>query len=165
MTGGTDDTTPIASILSRLPDVLTSSGSGNRGIEHFTELVSGMTADTLEDDEAATIAYGLEHGATTLIDERKANRICAERFAALTIGCTVDLLAHDAIEAALGQIGLANAVFNALYHGRMRVRPRHVDWVVNLIGPERAAQCASLPRSVRSVEAAPTSLPEHVKVN
>ena len=101
----------------------------------------------------ATIAYALEHNAMALIDERKANRLCSERFNALHTGCTVDVLMHAAIETALGRIGLAEAVFNALYYGRMRVPAgRHVDWVVNLIGPERAGQCASLPRSVRRVE-------------
>ena len=122
---------------------------GNPAIDHFTALVSGPAAETLDDGEAATIAYALEHGATALIDERKANRICAERFGALATGCTVDLLAHALIEAALGRSGLADAVFNALYYGRMRMPAHHVDWVVNLIGADRTRQCASLPRSVR----------------
>lgn len=124
----------------------------NPALEHFTALVSGPAAETLDDGEAATIAFALEHGATALIDERKANRICAERFSTLTTGCTVDLLAHDAVEAAIGHDRLADAVFNALYHSRMRVLAQHVDWVVNLIGPGRAAQCASLPKSVRFAE-------------
>ena len=126
---------------------------GNAGIGCFTTLVSGPAAQTLDDGEAATIAYALEYSATALIDERKANRICAERFSALTTGCTVDLLAHDGIEATLGRDGTADAVFNALYHGRMRVLPRHIAWVVNLIGPERAIQCVSLPKAIRSTGA------------
>ena len=121
----------------------------NPGIEYFTSLVSGSAAETLDDGEAATIAYALEHGATALIDERKANRICAERYSALATGCTIDVLAHNGVEAALGHSRLADGVFNALYHGRMRVLAQHVNSVVNLIGPERAAQCVSLPRSVR----------------
>ena len=84
------------------------------------------------------------------IDERKANRICAHRFADLVTGSTVDLLAQDDVQAALGRDRLASAVFNALYYGRMRVLPHHLDWAVNLIGPERAKQCESLPRSARS---------------
>lgn len=122
---------------------------GNPATEYFTLLVSGSAAETLDDGEAATIAYALEHGATALIDERKAKRICAERYGALANGCTIDVLAHNEVEAALGHIRLADGVFNALYHGRMRVLAQHVNWVVNLIGPERAAQCVSLPRSVR----------------
>ena len=122
---------------------------GKPGVEHFMSLVSGPTAETLDDGEAATIAYALEHGATALIDERKANRICAERYDVLAIGCTIDVLAHCGVKAALGYTRLADGVFNALYHGRMRVLSQHVNWVVNLIGPERAAQCVSLPRSVR----------------
>lgn len=122
---------------------------GNPGIENFTSLVSGSAAETLDDGEAATIAYALEHGAIALIDERKANRICAERFRALATGCTMDVLAHNAVEAALGHSSLIDGVFNALSHGRMRVPVQHVNWVVNLIGPERAAQCVSLPKAVR----------------
>lgn len=124
----------------------------NHGFQHFTALVSGPAAQTLDDGEAATIAYALEHDAMALIDERKANRLCSERFNALHLGCTVDVLKHAAIEATLGRIGLTEAVFNALYNGRMRVPACHVGWVVNLIGSERAEQCASLPRSVRRVE-------------
>lgn len=123
---------------------------GNAAAKHFIELVSGPAAETLDDGEAATIAYALEHGAIALIDERKANRICAERFAALSTGCTIDLLAHDVIEAALGRERLADAVFNALYHGRMHVLEHQMDWVVGLIGSERAAKCVSLPASART---------------
>lgn len=123
---------------------------GDLGMDRFTALVAGPAAETLDDGEAATIAYALEHGGAALIDERKATRICAERFDTLAVGCTVDILVHDDVGAALGQEQLAGAVFNALYHGRMDVPSRYVDWVVDLIGPERAAQCVSLPRSARS---------------
>ena len=122
---------------------------GNDGIRHFVGLVSGPAADTLDDGEAATIAYALEHSATALIDERKANNICAERFGALSTGCTIDLLAHSEIETALGRVGIAEAVFNALYYGRMRVPPGHVGWVANLVGQDRMKKCVSLPRSIR----------------
>ncbi len=125
---------------------------GERGMERFYDLVSGAAAQTLDDGEAATIAHALETEppAIPLIDERKANRICAERFAALVTGSTVDLLAQGDVRTALGPERLAEAVFNALRHGRMRVLPRHLEWVVDLMGPERARQCKSLPRSVRS---------------
>ena len=125
---------------------------GDTGARHFFNLVSGPAAQTLDDGEAATIALALETEppAIPLIDERKANRICAQRFADLVTGSTVDLLAQDDVQSALGRDRLASAVFNALYFGRMRVLPHHLDWVVSLIGPDRANQCESLPRSVRS---------------
>jgi hypothetical protein len=31
----------------------------------------------------------------------------------------------------------------------MRVLPQHLKWVIEIIGPGRAAACASLPKSVR----------------
>ena len=123
---------------------------GDAGTRHFISLVSGPASQTLDDGEAATIAHALEYDATALIDERKAIRICAERFGALSTGCTVDIFAQDDVRRILTRDTLADAVFNALYQGRMRVPAPYVEWVVNLIGKERAAQCRSLPASARA---------------
>ena len=123
---------------------------GDAGTRHFISLVSGPANQTLDDGEAATIAYALEHDAIALIDERKAIRICTERFGALSTGCTVDIFTQDDVQRILTRDTLADAVFNALYQGRMRVPAHYVEWVVNLIGKERAAQCRSLPASVRA---------------
>lgn len=124
---------------------------GGTGMQHFAGLVSGPVAQTLDDGEAATIAFALElkPHAIPLMDERKANRICAARFAGLVTGSTVDVLAQEDVQATLGCARLADAAFNALHDGRMRVLPHHLKWVVDLIGLERARQCRSLPRSVR----------------
>ncbi len=148
-TGRNDAGATAASVASGR---VTAGQLGGAGRRYFLDLVSGSAARTLDDGEAATIASALErepHG-IPLIDERKANRVCAERFAGLVTGSTVDVLAHDSVRAALGQDRLAEATFNALSVGRMRVLPHHVGWVVNLIGPQRAARCTSLPRAVRS---------------
>ena len=136
----------LASELARIVQL------GDIGMAHFSSLVSGPTAQTLDDGEAATIASALEMNphAIALMDERKANRICAERFAYLVTGSTVDLLAQVDVWTALGRKSIANALFDALHSGRMRVLPHHLKWVVELIGPERAKLCRSLPRSVRS---------------
>jgi predicted nucleic acid-binding protein len=117
--------------------------------QHFERLVIGPAAMTLDDGEAATIAYCVAHGGTAIIDERKANRICAERFSALRVGCTTDIFAHPDVLPAVGHTKLAEAVLNALQLARMRVLPHHVEWVVGLIGREQAALCMSLPRSAR----------------
>ena len=121
---------------------------GATGIGHFASLVTGAAEHTLDDGEAAAIAYALEHGATVLIDEKKATRLCAERFGHLKVGSTVDLVGCMAVQAALGA-NLADAVFNMLSVGRMRVLPQHLEWVVEQIGPRRAAQCPSLPARYR----------------
>lgn len=116
---------------------------------HFESLVVGRGVDTLDDGEAATIAYAVETGAVPILDERKAVRICAVRYAQVRIGCTVDLFAHSAVESSLGTARVADAVFAALQQARMRVLPHHLDWVVTLIGEHRARECPSLPRTVR----------------
>jgi predicted nucleic acid-binding protein len=119
------------------------------GERYFEQLVIGPAQMTLDDGEAATIAYAVAHGGAAVIDEVKANRICAELFPALRMACSVDVFAHQSVQKALGRDCLADAIFNALSQGRMRVLPRHVDWVVSLIGANRAALCPSLPRHVR----------------
>ena len=117
---------------------------------HFENLVVGSAAETLDDGEAATIAYAVAHDGIAIVDERKANRICAERFARLRRGCTLDLLAHPRVTAALSEEDLADAVFRALVQARMRVIPAYIDWVVRLIGTDRVNLCHSLPAAVRA---------------
>jgi hypothetical protein len=122
---------------------------GALGERTFVDLVVGPAADTLDDGEASTIAYAVEHGIRPAIDERKALRICRQRFAQLRPLSTTHLFMEQAVTTALGRDALAEAVFNALSRARMRVMPEQVDWVVALIGAGRAAQCPSLPAEVR----------------
>jgi predicted nucleic acid-binding protein len=122
---------------------------GDVATQHFSELVIGAAAATLDDGEAATIAYAVEQAGTAFIDERKAIRICADHYPALRVACTVDILVHPEVQRRLGVEMLAGAMFNALQSGRMRVLPHHLEQVVGLIGTERATRCESLPRSIR----------------
>jgi predicted nucleic acid-binding protein len=146
---GRQDSARVRSLIgSGLIDVVRLEDDGASAI--FESLVVGPAAMTLDDGEAATIAFAAAHRHTAVIDERKAIRICTERFPKLTVACTVDLLAHPDVHGGLGDIALADAVFRALYHGRMRVLAHHHDWVIELIGATRASECASLPQSIRS---------------
>jgi predicted nucleic acid-binding protein len=119
------------------------------GEGYFEQLVVGDAKDTLDDGEAATIGHAVSVNGIAVFDESKARRICGERFPALRLACTVDIFTHPDVRGALGNDGVADAVFNALCHGRMRVFQHHVDWVIGLIGPDRALVCTSLPNSAR----------------
>lgn len=123
---------------------------GDGGLLQFEGLVIGPASETLDDGEAATIAFAAETGAVAVIDESKALRLCASRFPHVRLGCTVDLFAHPAVQRALGASGLADAVHRALLEARMRVLPHHLPGVLDLIGPKRAAECPSLPRETRA---------------
>lgn len=122
-------------------------------LEFYEELVCGGASATLDDGEAATIAYCVGSKATPLIDERKANRICRENYPFLTPLSSVDvfLLAAEHPDFANGRLG--TALYKALRLGRMRVMPHHLDWVVAQIGDDLAAKCTSLPRHVRVLAA------------
>jgi predicted nucleic acid-binding protein len=118
-------------------------------MQHFERLVVGPAIETLDDGEAATIAYALSNDVSAAIDERKATSICTTRFPQLTLCSTVDILSMPEVELALGREGLANAAFQSLFHGRMQVPPRCIEWITNLIGPNQAAICRSLPKAAR----------------
>lgn len=147
MRRGRQDAVKLAALLEeKLLEVVR---LGPQGLLCFESLVIGTAGATLDDGEAATLAYAEEVGAQAIIDERKARRIAVERLASVPLGCTVDVLACGSVEHNLGMAGVADAVHNALVGARMRVLNEHIDWVVRLIGDERAAACRSLPEIVR----------------
>lgn len=121
----------------------------DRALECFESLVIGPAIDTLDDGEAATIAYAVAIGTAALIDEKKGRRICGSRFPQLRLHTTVDLLTSVPVGQVLGEAAIADAIFNALTVGRMRVPANDYERVVAIIGQERARLCPSLPDHVR----------------
>lgn len=119
------------------------------GLSVFAALVSGTASESLGDGEAATIATALAVGGSAVIDEKKATRLSQERYGGLRLATTLDLLAHQNVLAALGKTTLAQVTFSALQNARMQVREHQFDWVLDLIGAERAASCPSLRRLTR----------------
>ncbi len=122
---------------------------GTLGTRVYESLIDGETIHTLDDGEAATIGYAYEGKTIAMIDERKAIGLCTTRLPDIRVVSTVDLLLGDSIVESLGEDRIKEAVFNALTVARMRVPSQHLTRVVKLIGQERAAKCASLPRAVR----------------
>ena len=115
----------------------------------YRSLVEGGRAGTLDDGEAATIAYAVGHDGLVLIDERKARRICAARFPELRFASSVEVLLHPLVADRLGQSSQSEAIFLALRDARMRVPRQALQEVIERIGADRAAECSSLPRSFR----------------
>ncbi|AZP70733.1 hypothetical protein EJJ20_11640 [Pseudomonas poae] len=122
-------------------------------LEHFFELVSGSTAASLGDGEAATLALAHSNGSTAVIDEKKATKISFERFASLRLITTVDILAYEPVRISIGEDALAMATLHALKHARMQVRENQFDWIQELIGWESISLCPSLRRLARLKEA------------
>ena len=122
---------------------------GNAGEILFEQLVAGAASETLDDGEAATIAYAVEHSLGIVVDDGKARRICRERYSGVRMRSSVEIFQHSSLHTALGRERLAAAVMNALQIGRMRVLQEHVPWVVELIGDQSASACRSLPQRSR----------------
>lgn len=119
------------------------------GIGIYESLISGSTRESLDDGEAATIACACQMDAIVLLDESKAKRICNAKFPRLELVSTTALLLHPNIEQGLGSEQRVAAVINALKYARMSVPRELIDSVVQLIGPEVASGCPSLPKFAR----------------
>lgn len=144
---GHADATDLGKLLDR-KIVLEASLSGSSQSE-FIALTAGATVSSLGDGEAATIACAHASGAWAAIDERKARRICEERYKSVTVVSTVDILAHGHVVDAMTEEEMSKAVFAALEVANMHVHPHHVEWVTSWIDDGLLYRCRSLPRSVR----------------
>jgi predicted nucleic acid-binding protein len=118
-------------------------------LEHFFDLVSGSTAASLGDGEAATLALAHSNGFTAVIDEKKATTISSERFETLHLITTVDILAYEPVRISLGDEALSVATLQALKNARMQVRENQFDWIQGVIGCENVGLCPSLRRLVK----------------
>lgn len=117
--------------------------------ETFLSLVGGPAAVTIDDGEAATIAWAITNDAAIVTDDRKAVQIAKVRFPMLTVLSTTDLLLHGRCHNAFGSAAVVDCIESALLKAFMRVPANHLDQVVQLLGPDRARRCRSLPSAVR----------------
>jgi predicted nucleic acid-binding protein len=109
--------------------------------------------ERLDDGEAATIAVAIHHGAIAVIDEKPARRVYVSRYPHSKLSSTVELF-HDLNEqGAMPKDVIQKVLFDSLRISRMRVIPEMVDWVVDIIGVEKAKECSSNSRvSLRRFE-------------
>ena len=121
----------------------------------YRSLVEGGFEGTLDDGEAATIAYAVGHDGLALIDERKARRICDARFPDLLFASTVEVLLHPLVAKRLGESGQSEAIYLALRDARMQVPRQWLQEVIKRIGANRAVECPSLPRAFRDIRTHP----------
>lgn len=147
MRNGHDDADALQGLIdARAIDLVT---LGEKGGRVYETLIDGSALRTLDDGEAATIAYAHEANGIALIDERKAMNLCAGSFPQLPVVSTAELLLHEAVVQALGPEGHIGAITGALRKARMRVPPAHIARLVAVIGEDEAASCMSLPRAAR----------------
>jgi hypothetical protein len=118
--------------------------------ELFFELIADDLDGGLDDGEAAAVALAVSTRSSTAIvtDDRKARNLITRRWPTQRIEYSVDLLTPPNIEAGLTRALLADAVYSALKHARMRVPLASRAWTINLVGQERAMECPSLGSAV-----------------
>ena len=114
----------------------------------FEELTSGGLSTTLDDGEAATIAYAVatSEGTLPVIDEKKATKIFRDRWPDRRLIETAELFRCLVNMGMVSNQFASDAIYAALTNARMHVSHRLRPWVVDLIGPRRASECTSLGR-------------------
>jgi hypothetical protein len=116
----------------------------------FFDLSSGNLVGGLDDGEAAAIALAVSRDDTTLIgiDDRKARALLASQWPQQRHLYSLDLLMSERLVAELPRPMLADAIYLALKHARMRVPVSRRASIIELIGADRAKECSSLGSSV-----------------
>lgn len=109
------------------------------GLESMLELTMAPRPDDLHDGEAASIALAHEIGARVATDDKKAQRVCSERFPKIGLISSVEVFRHASVRAALGG-RLAEALMCAISRGRMRVPKPEREWVKGVL-QELAEHC------------------------
>jgi hypothetical protein len=103
-------------------------------------------AENLGDGEAAVIAYAAAQGDCLIVlDDKKARRICQEKFPSLKILCSVDLFQNYLIQCQPDSEEFRQILLKAMTVGRMRVlEDKHNQWVKQILGKELIPYCCSL---------------------
>lgn len=114
-----------------------------RGYEIFGDLVLG--SPSLGDGEAATIATAARLKCLPVVDDQKGRNMSQPYLPDKGPAWSLDLICHPQVVAELGDRLFTEALFHALHDGRMRIREDRCDYIVSLIGPQRAIECPSLP--------------------
>ena len=109
----------------------------------FTNLASG--SPSLGDGEAATIAIAAERQFLPLIDDGKARARAMDVLGGQAPGWSLDLFRHESVTSALAGTSAIDALYLALRDGRMRVPLESTEYVIDVLGSDRARQCTCLP--------------------
>ena len=152
---GHSDATDLNELLSQgLADTLKVPTSAQ---SEYIALVSGSSSSSLGDGEAATIASAYVMRAWAGIDERKARRVCRDRYKSVKVASTLDILAHPDVLASFSEDEFSSALLAALEVANMQVQKEHMEWVLARIDRDRIAGCLSLPKSIRRAYGANSS--------
>ncbi|MBK8454346.1 MAG: hypothetical protein WAQ53_12530 [Thiofilum sp.] len=118
----------------------------------FEELIMGFGSnlENLDDGESATIAYAQTTKSTALLDEKKGLNLCSRELPTLKTATSFDLFTHNQVIKHLGLELVRESLQNALIFARMRIIPEHYDVLIQIVGPEFAKTCASLPTTLRN---------------
>lgn len=100
----------------------------------------------LDDGEAATIGVAISREFLPVIDERAGREYAVSLFPFNKIPHSMDIFFHRTVKSHFDEETFRSIIFNALYFGKMNISLEHREYVVELIGRDRAKECTCLPK-------------------
>jgi len=111
--------------------------------ELFANLTSG--GSSLDDGEAATLAIAAKRDYLPIVDEKRGRARALTLAPLKKAGWSLDVLLHPQVQMSLSAVESVESVYLALRDARMRIADGQCEFVVGLIGSQRALECRSLP--------------------
>ena len=99
----------------------------------------------LEEGEATTIAVAKSRGYIPIIDEKRGRAYALNELGNVIIGRSIDVLLHSKVRSTIAGSLIREAVYFALRDAKMNISPNQLNFVIELIGKDRARACVSLP--------------------
>ena len=124
---------------------------GNATLGEMTDEENALFANltscspSLGDGEAATIAIAAKRQFFPIIDDRKGRVQAIHFLRGQEPGWSLDLFRHASVTSTLGETAAIEALYLALRDGRMRVPVESTEYIIGLLGSERATDCTCLP--------------------
>jgi len=98
----------------------------------YLSLISGSSTEALDDGESAAIATCVTGLGSIVLDDKKARRICAERFGQVSMASSLYLFVEAARRGDWDEERLSDAIQRARDVSRMSVVPAEREWFTSL---------------------------------
>lgn len=99
----------------------------------YLSLISGPSTQTLDDGESAAIAMSVTGVGSVVLDDKKARRICSERFSHVSIASSLHLFVEAASRGNWGDQQLVHVVQRARDVSKMSIIPTERAWLASVM--------------------------------
>lgn len=127
-------------LAAKLLEVISLSDKEIEVSQRLTRMENG-----LEEGEATTISVAKSRGYIPIIDEKRGREHAFNELGNIIVGRSMDVLLHRKVRSTIADSSIVEAVYLALRDAKMNISSNDLNFVIELIGKDRARNCVSLP--------------------